>query len=188
MKAQLAKLEELIDELDLEWSLNTDRESAYHTSEDNGRQVWKWLNKQPSLLAAMGFEPAAERVNLAGMTGEMRDIEVHSVRPCRRTAPDGSTHATLVIEITQSFRAEPDQARYRGGCTLLIDLANHKAKYIVRKWLRGSSGAVAQRQARALAAERAANLGIRFIEPGDHAEGMEPFALLHRHSSNGEDA
>jgi hypothetical protein len=50
----------------------------------------------------------------------------------------------------------------------------------VRKWLRGGKGAAAQIQARALAAERAADLGMRFIEPGDKSNGIEPFALLHR--------
>jgi hypothetical protein len=90
-----------------------------------------------------------------------------------------------VIEITQTFRAAPDYARYRGGCTLLIDLNNNKAKYLLRKWLRGGSGAIAQQQARALAAEHAAGLGMRFVEPGDYAQGVEPFALLHRQPPNG---
>ena len=89
----------------------------------------------------MGFEPPAQGVSLAGMTGEMRDIEVHSVRPWRRTAPDNSTYAMLVIEITQTFHSEPDGARYRGGCALLVDLNNNEAKYMVRKWLRGAKGA-----------------------------------------------
>jgi hypothetical protein len=119
-------------------------------------------------------------MTLGGVTGDMHDFEVHSVRPCRRTAPDGSTHAVLVIEITQTFQSKPEGALYRGGCTLLIDLNNNKAKYIVRKWLHGGSGVAAQMLARALAAERAAALGLRFIEPGDKSNGVEPFALLHR--------
>jgi hypothetical protein len=166
--------------LDLRWSLNTDRKPAYDTSRANGGKVHDWLKKQPTLLVAMGFEPPAQGVSLAGMTGEMHDIEVHSVRPNRRMAPDGSTHAMLVIEITQTFHSQPDGERYRGGCTLLVDLNNNEAKYIVRKWLRGGSGALAQMRARALAAERAADLGLRFNKPGDRANGIEPFALLHR--------
>jgi hypothetical protein len=187
----LKTLAELIPQLDLQWSLNTNRKSAYDTSQTNAIKVRQWLIAQPKLLRLMGFEAAAVNASIADgsgkavMTGEMRPIEVHSVRPCRRTAPDGSTHATLVIEITQTFRAAPDQARYRGGCTLLVDLNNNKAKYIIRKWLRGGSGAVAQQQARAAAAERAAGLGIRFIEPGDYGEGVEPFALLHRRLPDG---
>ena len=41
---------------------------------------------------------------------------------CRRSAPDGSSKSTLVIELTQTFWADPDKERYRGGCTLLFDL------------------------------------------------------------------
>ena len=180
IRAGLDELQQLIEKLDLRWSLNTDRFSAYQTSQANGRIVWNWLNAQNGLLDAMGFEPPAKGIPLAGMTGDMRPIEVHSVRPCRRTAPDGSTHAMLVIEITQTFRAEPDQSRYRGGCTLLVDLNSNQGKYIIRKRLRGENGAKDQKAARALAAERAADAGVRFVEPGDHSDSVETFALLHR--------
>ena len=87
----------------------------------------------------------------------------------------------LVIDVTQTFHSEPDGARYRGGCTLLIDLNSNEAKYMVRKWLGGAKkGAAAQMRARALAADRAADLGLLFNEPGDESNGIEPFALLHR--------
>ena len=194
LKADLDKLKTLIvpkseadsnKVLDLRWSLNTDRKSARDTSLANGSKVYNWLKGHTTLLEAMGFEPPAKSVSLAGMPGEMRDIEVHSVRPYRRTAPDGRTHAMLVIEVTQTFHSEPDGARYRGGCTLLIDLNSNEAKYIVRKRLRGGNGAAAQLQARTLAAERAADLGMRYIEPGDTSSGIEPFALLHRARPSG---
>jgi hypothetical protein len=174
--------------LDLRWSMNTDRKSAYDTSHENGGKVHKWLKEwfqrdkgdRKGRREALGLDLPQRGMMLAGVTGDIHDFEVHSVRPCRRTAPDGSTHAMLVIEITQTFQSKSEGARYRGGCTLLIDLNNNKAKYIVRKWLRGGSGVAAQMQARALAAERAAALGLRFIEPGDKSYGVEPFALLHR--------
>jgi hypothetical protein len=179
----LAQLNELVGKLDLRWSLNTDRHSACEMSEINRAKVWQWLNdpRRKALRDAMGFERPAKSVRLSeDLTGEMRPIEVHSVRPCRRTAPDGTTHAMLVIEITQTFRAEPNQVRYRGGCTLLIDLNTNQARYIVRKRLRGGFGADFQRKARAAAAERAAELGMRFVEPGDYSDTQETFALMHR--------
>jgi hypothetical protein len=73
-------------------------------------------------------------------SGEIRPIEVHSVRVCRRTAPDGSSKSTLVIELTQTFRADPDQTRYRGGCTLLFDLTAARLDYVVRKRLLSPAG------------------------------------------------
>ena len=57
------------------------------------------------------------------------------MRVCRRVGPDGSTKSTLVIEITQTFQADPDEIRYRGGCTLLFDLNSARLDYVVRKRL-----------------------------------------------------
>ena len=180
---ELAQLKKLVGKLDLQWNLNIGRYSAFKTSETNRGKVRRWLNnpRRKALREAMGFERPAKNVRLSeDLTGEMRPIEVHSVRPCRRTAPDGSTHAMLVIEITQTFRAELNQARYRGGCTLLINLNTNEARYIVRKRLRGGFGADFQRKARAIAAERATELGVRFVEPGDYSKTHETFALMHR--------
>jgi hypothetical protein len=174
-------LSQAVGTLDLQWSLNSDRRSAYVTSRSNAKKVHDWLTEpgQQPLLKAMGFEPASKNpAPLAGMTGEMRPIEVHSVRPSRRTTPDGNSRAMLVVEITQTFRADPDHARYRGGCTILVDLNTNQARYIIRKWLRGMVGADTQKEARLVAAERAAERGMRYAAPGDRAQ--EPFALLHR--------
>ena len=66
----------------------------------------------------------------------------------------------LVVEITQTFRADPDHARYRGGCTVLVDLNTNEARYIIRKWLRGVVGANTQKEARLVAAVRAAEREI----------------------------
>ncbi len=180
-------LKEMVEQLDLRWSLNSARRSAYDMSQKNGYEVWKWLTAPPQagLRKAMGLEDANKSVVIAGggvpdMSGEMRPVEVHSVRPSRRTAPDGSSHAMLVMEITQTFRAAPDQARYRGGCTLLVDLNTNEVRYIIRKRLRGQGGVLAQRNARLAAAECAAELGLRYAAPGDPHAGQEPFALLHR--------
>jgi hypothetical protein len=177
----------LVKSLDLEWSLNTARRIAYETSRANGAKIWSWLNsaEQQELQEVLGFEPPKQACQIGEapgpvMTGEMRPIEVHSVRPSRRTAPDGTSHAMLVIEITQTFRAGPDEARYRGGCTLLINLNTNEPCYVIGKRLRGSTGALAQKNARFAAALHAAEQGLRYAEPGDPSGVLEPFALLHR--------
>jgi subtilisin family serine protease len=180
-----ADFEKLIETLDLDWNLNSERLAAYNSSEKNRYTVWKWLvdKRRTALLAALGFEPAAENVTLGPLTGEMRPIEVHSVRPTRHAGPDGTTHGWLVIEITQTFRASPDQERFRGGCTLIFDLNTNEPKYFIRKRLRGSSGVEIQLKARAIAAERAAISGTSYIPPGDPMVTRETFALLHRSES-----
>jgi hypothetical protein len=128
----------------------------------------------------MGFEPAASRISIARLEGELRNIEVHSVRPTRRTAPDGSSHAWLIIEITQTFRANPDGERYRGGCTLIVDMNTNKPRYFIRKRLRALTGLQAQHAERLAAAARAAERGVPYVSPGDSTAEREAFALLHR--------
>ncbi|MCP1854509.1 S8 family serine peptidase [Bradyrhizobium sp. USDA 4519] len=172
----------LVKSLDLDWNLNSLRRNAYDTSERNRLKVWKWISdpKRAALLSSLGFENAAQNVRIGEMVGEMRPVEVHSVRPSRKTAPDGTSHGWLVMGITQTFRAHPDAERYRGGCTVMVDLNDNMPVYFIRKCLRGSTGAVAQRQARLAAKERAAELGIAYVSPGDPHHDREQFALLHR--------
>jgi hypothetical protein len=175
---------QLVNSLDLDWNLNSQRRRAYDSSEKNRLTVWKWLSapERAHLLAALGFEKEAKTITLGSLVGEMRPVEVHSVRPTRRTAPDGTSHAWLVIEITQTFRAQPDQERYRGGCTLMVDLNDNSPAYFIRKSLRGSAGAAAQQEARAVAREQAAIRGVPYVAPGDPGQAREQFALLHRNS------
>jgi hypothetical protein len=180
----IARFKELIeDKLDLTWSLNTNRRTAYQTSRRNAAEVHGWLAEkaqQKLLYDVLSFEPPSQNPPPVGdLKGEMRPFEVHSVRPARRTSPDGSTHPFLVIELTQTFRAKPDQARYRGGCTMLVDLNTNEPRYIIRKRLRGQGGAVVQKRARAAAAELAAALGLQYAA-GEAGGTRDLFALLHR--------
>lgn len=174
--------EKLLSHLDLGWSLSTDREGAYAASRENARKVWDWLHDPegpgPKLVKAMGFEPPAKHATFAGMNGEVHPIEVHSVRPARRTAPDGTLHSILVVEITQTFREKTTQQRYRGGCTALIDLATNQPKYLIRKSLSGASGVAAQKLERDKIAAWAAERRMRFAPPGTPGRN-EPFRFLH---------
>jgi Subtilase family len=180
----------LVQQLKLDWNLNSDRRSAYDTSRENQELVHRWLvqTSRKPLLDAMGLEAPAQRTTIqaksgdktADMTGEMRPIEVHSVRPTRRTAPDGTSHGWLIIEVTQGFWCETDGEKYRGGCTAIVDLNTNKPKYFIRKRLRGGAGAEMQRSARIAAAAFAAENNIPYISPGDHTSNHEAFALLHR--------
>ena len=174
--------EALLDNLQLGWSLNTGRKIAYETSRKNAVKVRDWLH-DPSgpgkrLLEAMGFEDPVTHTTLGGMTGEIRPIEVHSVRPARRTAPDGSLNSMLVVEITQTFREDTTQQRYRGGCTVLIDLNTDQPKYLIRKSLHGAFGIEAQKQERDKIAAWAAERRMQFAPPGTPGRN-EPFRLLH---------
>jgi hypothetical protein len=117
-----------------------------------------------------------QQVTIGPYTGELRRIEVHSVRPARRVGPDGNIRSDLVVEITQSFRpAQSPGARYRGGCTLLIDLATAEVRYMVRKKVKSSARISAQ-----LDPGGDAKFGLHDNYFADDAPAREPFALMHR--------
>ena len=172
----------LIERLDLRWNLTTDRQATYDRSHANAKKVSAWLEGDGNVLRdAMGFEERRSDVSIGELKGDMHSLEVHAVRPSRRTAPDGTTLALLVLDLTQTFRVGPDhKERYRGGCTLLIDMDTGAPRYLIRKRLRGSTGVLVQRAARVVAAEQAANEGQRYAPPGDPIDRRETFALLHR--------
>ena len=94
---------------------------------------------------ALGFRPAKKNDAIGGIKGEVRPIEVHSVRLARRVSADGRIHSDIVLEITQTFRpADEPRARIRGGCTLIIDLQTSNPRYLIRKRLDGSDGVAKQ--------------------------------------------
>ena len=173
--------------LDLTWGLSTKREDAFRLSRENAIKIKTWLEdpKRGLIREILGFAEPAERraIKLKDGTihGEVRKIEVHSVRVCRRSAPDGSLKSTLVIEITQAFRVKsPEPEVYRGGCTLLLDLNDNQLKYLVRKRLLSAFSVESQIKARAAAAITAAKHGLVYYAPSDPAGRGRAFAMAHR--------
>src|SRR6202044_197314 len=101
------RLEDMLSRLQLTWDLRVDRKRAFEISRRNGYLVHQWFKQDPSIkdadTEALGFY-RAENVPLviAGQKGQLRNFEVHSVRPVRRIGPDGQQQTNLVVEITQS--------------------------------------------------------------------------------------
>jgi subtilisin family serine protease len=191
MDPELAsKFSEILPMLDQSWGLAIDRAKAFELSQRNAGTLQKWLTEpnDPTrrlLRQILGFEePAKSWTGMIGelsYSGEIRPIEVHSVRVCRRTGPDGSVKSTLVIELTQTFRADPDLRRYRGGCTLLFDLNAARLNYVVRKrlfspWSFNNQGRV---QLAAMAA--AIDDGQIYYAPDDPLGRGKTFAMMHRY-------
>lgn len=190
-----ANIRNVLDNLALGWDRRRDRKEAYLTSQKNAYLFWQWLMDSSSedMRKALGFEKPAQHATIAGVDGEVRQIEVHSVRPVQRVGPQG-THSQLVVELTQSFRPEGNpNARLRGGCTLVIDLEENKVRYIVRKSLRGRIDEIGrkalggpdpakERSEGLRAAMGLADRGprLRTIYYTDDTRTNEPFALLHR--------
>jgi hypothetical protein len=176
-----AKVRDVLEKMSTDWDLNSKRQDAYELSRRNAHTFWLWLMNpdevQDEELAALGLIrlAAPKPFKIGNQEGELRRIEVHSVRPVRRVGPEGNIRADLVVEMTQSFRptANP-RARFRGGCTLLIDLATAKVRYMVRKKVESGDRLVDQMQ---FAFEAGDSLHGNYFD--DEAGVREPFAMMH---------
>jgi Subtilase family len=171
-------LEEITTSLDLRWNIFGDRAQSYKVSKNNARAFHDWLVKpeREAFISELGFRAAEKESKIAGFKGELRPLEVHSVRPARRIGPDGQSRSDIVVEITQTFWPTETMQHYRGGCTLLIDLQNFKPRYLIRKRLEGSTGLAQQHAFRIATADEGA---LRASFYGSRPRDREPFALLH---------
>jgi hypothetical protein len=168
-------------EMSTGWGLNSKREEAYKQSEKNRWIFWKWLMDKDQVsddeMTALGLLriPKPQPYKIGDQDGELREIEVHSVRPVRRVGPDGNIRSDLVVEITQSFRpAGIPGGRFRGGCTLLIDLATAEVRYMVRKKVVSPTRFADQMK---FGIETSDDLHSNYF--ADATAAREPFALMH---------
>lgn len=186
----LSTLNKLLPKLSLQWTLQTSRESAWRTSRDNAWEFHRWLmnpkHVSESELAALGlFRNANPNYQLqigdSVVACDMRGIEVHSVRPLRRVGPDGQLLSQMVVELTQSLHALNGSGNvFRGGVTLVIDLASWQVTYVVRKRINQPARLAHQQQ---FQAERAQSMQDKYR--GIRAMASEPFALVHRSIDGG---
>jgi hypothetical protein len=177
-EAEIA-IEEGLQNMNLRWGLNIDRLAADQTSRENGQILHSYLRGNSVSnddTLALGFDRDAPRsLQVGGVAGKLRGFEVHSVRPVRRIGPDLQQRMDLVIEITQSWVTQSG-SRFRGGCTLIVDMDTQKIRYCIRKRVAHPERIEQEREFR-LAFARADSRGTYFDKP---KKGDEPFAILHR--------
>jgi hypothetical protein len=160
----------------------SERRLAYDRSKDNAKMFWYWLmdpkqvrDDEVSNLGVTRIQEIQD-TTIDGVKGELRKIEVHSVRPARRVGPDGEIRADIVIEITQTFRPEKKpNMRIRGGCTLLIDRSTFNIRYLIRKKLR-----ISEDVRKKIESGGNANFGLAANYFDEKERTAEPFALMHR--------
>jgi hypothetical protein len=147
--------------------------------EEDRRTVSHWPKRQPT----------HERPGLA--------VEVHSVRTCGRTGPDGQDLRQLIVEVTQRRRgfydpkiqdeedagdqtAPPleEEFVFRGGATLIFDLREGVLRYAIRK--RISDDDRLERQRAYQSGRAAEGLGYTYDPRRRGVASQEPFAVVHR--------
>ena len=126
-------------------------------------------------ISVLGLQRIADNqpYRIAGQGGELRKIEVHSVRPVQRVSPDGNILSDLVVEITQTFRPNGG-GRFRGGCTLVINMETAEVRYMIRKKVVSPDRFAQQVQ---FGVDSSEGLHGNYFD----SEGAtrEPFALMH---------
>ncbi|HVM13203.1 MAG TPA: S8 family serine peptidase [Egibacteraceae bacterium] len=154
---------------DLSFHLD-DREARFHITRDHRRVLHGHLaaafRAAPALATALGLD-----------AGE--PFEVHELRPAMRVAPSGRHTPQVVVALTQSTRIAEDTDTgtpahtFRGGTTLVVDLAVPEITYAVFKRL--ASDDRHRRTAAFLAHLARDPLRNLLLSPA----GREPFAALH---------
>ena len=186
MDPELAKeFSEVLPQLDLSWGMAIDRAKAFQLSRRNAGLLKNWLvdPNQPRrklLRQILEFEEpdkqwknTLRRSDVQRQIGPSRSILCGSVggRPGR------IAKSTLVIEITQTFQADPDKIRYRGGCTLLFDLNSARLDYVVRKRLLSPWSFKNQGKVQLTAMKAAADEGQIYYAPDGSARPQQDLRL-----------
>jgi hypothetical protein len=190
----LEGLADILRQMDLSWDLEADRTRAASLRQSNGGAFHDWLRARltPELAAQLGLDmtltPGGKDLEGGGclydptLAGRMR-FEVHSIRPARRVAPDGSFLTDLVVLLTQRRCAPLDPNApspspglwLRGGCTLIIDTrrGQERVRYCISKRIDSAKRLDRQRDHTIESAR-----SLRALYFG--AAMGEPFAALHR--------
>ncbi len=123
------------------------------------------------------------------------DFEINSIRPVRRSGPEGQFIMDVVIEVTQKRPGYLDQSSknapywiqdgeepdfwMRGGCTLLIDLETGKLRYCIYK--RISSKHRYERYRKYVQGHSAGpSLAATYFDTTGHQDKDEVFSFVHR--------
>ncbi len=146
------------------------------------RSSWKSV---PQLEALTGLVFRRPEKPLPGLRYDKDGIprfQVASLAAIERVGPDGDVINQVLLTLIQTRdlrTTEGERMKFRGGCTLLIDLDTQRVRYAIVKPITGP------------AAERRLERQRRFLEDGDgvslaaayfgtQADDEEPFAMLHR--------
>lgn len=168
---------------DLSWHIDSDRYGAYIMSNKDAKMLHELLREIPdssTTFAALGLYPtiSAKKVTIDGQRGKISKIEVHSVRPVRRVAPDNSILNDVIIEMAQTWRPDAGGGQvFRGGCTLVCDRATGRIRYVIRKRVGNPRSVKGQMEFR-LGMAGMSSMQNYFSEKDTLSE---PFAMMHRH-------
>lgn len=187
----------------IEWEKMSPREKVFHLTRAARLSLHKWIvyykadgmendiRKFEEITGLRLLENPAKPGELEGLLsyGRKFPFEVHSFRGARRVGPDGDTVDEVIISLTQKRditleeNVKPEnydkaaKFRFRGGCTLILDLQTLKLKFAIRKSIGDESRLQRQRAYRT--SEAGASLRATYFGSPERTAKVEPFAQLH---------
>ena len=136
-----------------DWDTKKDRKKIQETAKNARRHLQEIFMRSESVEAAEAAGLLMKNPSPSVyLKGNRPAVEVHSIRPARRTGPDFQNSLELVIEVTQRRRgyldpnkqaevdsdttnAKPPRPDFilRGGCTLIVDPLSGEVRYCISK-------------------------------------------------------
>ena len=160
---------------------------------DDREQIFRVTREQRRALhnqLAVAFKAVPEYAVGLGLDPSLK-FEVHELRSAMRSSPDGRPIPQVVVALTQSKKFKEVKGNntpshfFRGGATLIVDLARREVKYRIVKNI--ESRERQERTADFIRKAAADPLRALFFAPArsDQRERREPFAALHTLADDG---
>jgi hypothetical protein len=105
---------------------------------------------------------------------------IDSLRGARRSGPNGNLVNQIILSISQKREIEHngEVIKFRGGCTLILNLEDLRLRYVISKPIADDKRLERHREYRLISPGQ--SLRATYFGSGKNAKNMEPFALLHR--------
>jgi hypothetical protein len=174
-----------------EFAYFENRRQIHEKTEKVSGQLHDWIvTEGHSALTRFGeLVGITFKFELPGLRKGKRDprvpsFQVHSLRPARRVGPDGDSLDQLILSMIQTRDVEvvgedgtKGRTKFRGGCTLILDLETMRLRYAIRKDIRDEARFARHKQYRLDLASDGSPRATYF----KRCQGAdEPFAVLHR--------
>lgn len=166
------------------------RQDIYEETQRVGAMLHNWIASEGhSQLKAFAKDAGITfQFNMDGLKRGRNStaplFQVHSLRPARRVGPDGDSLNQLILSIIQSRDVKVDPRakssplmKFRGGCTLILDLDTRELLYSVKKDIGDPVRLATHREYRQ---ELMTDGSMRATYFRQLADVEEPFAVLHR--------
>ncbi len=161
---------------------------ASHSREELYSQMKKTMGKIHEIVKNSKH---FEQIDFTGLDIKNKTFEVHSIRPIRRVGPGGHLLMDLLVEITQwrpGFKTEGLQPlnatkqnsdfKFRGGCTLIIDIETFKVRYCISKNIKDENR-YRQQQMYHFNSPESQSLWATYFDDPIRRSKINPFARMH---------